>query len=75
MSVTEAAEQQERALRMTLMTVQIDKDRLDIQRIVQEMRREDRKLALATLSLGVTIFGVIVAAFAAGAAWMHYLVN
>lgn len=75
MSGTEAAEQQGRALRMTLMTVQIDKDRLDIQRIVQEMRREDRKLALTTLSLGVTIFGVIVTAFAAGAAWMHYLVN
>jgi hypothetical protein len=55
------------------MTVQIDKGRLDIERVRQEMEMESKKFRLQVISIVLTAVGVVVGAFAAGAAWEHYL--
>lgn len=58
--MTAADDDEERTLRIELMVVQIDKGRLDIKRLEQEIRMENRKflvqLVLAiTAALGVGI--------------------
>jgi hypothetical protein len=62
--VTEEDDSREQQLRIELMTVQIDKSRLDMDRVRQEIRMENRKFL-------VQIIVALIAAFAVGAAWWH----
>jgi len=65
--VSGATEDAERLLRIELMTVQIKKHNFD-------MEMELRKLNRQTIGIVVSVVGLTIAAFAAGAAWLHYFV-
>lgn len=56
----------EQRLRMEWLTMQMKKAEFD-------MEMERRKLTRQTWAIALTSVGVVVAAFAAGAAWMHFL--
>lgn len=66
MPLTETEERVEHELRVKLMTTQIDKAAFDI-------RMENRKLSRQTWAIALSAIGIVVAAFASGAAWWNYL--
>jgi hypothetical protein len=66
MPLTEIEERAEHELRMELMTVQIEKARFDIGMEMRKLRRQTWTIALSAM-------GIVVAAFASGAAWWNYL--
>jgi hypothetical protein len=61
MPLSEAEERVEHELRTMLMTVQIEQNRVATQRLQQEIKTENRKIVIQTVSS-------LAAAFAAGAA-------
>jgi hypothetical protein len=61
-------DEEEQQLRVTLMAVQIDKTRLDIDRVRQEIRMESRKFFLQALIATAAVFG-------AGVAVGHFLLH
>jgi len=64
--LTEVEERAEHELRMELMAVQIEKARFDIGMELRKLRRQTWTIALSAM-------GIVVAAFASGAAWWNYL--
>jgi hypothetical protein len=66
MPLTEVEERAEHELRMELMTVQIEKAHFDIGMELRKLRRQTWAIALSAM-------GIVVAAFASGAAWWNYL--
>ena len=66
MPLTEVEERTEHELRMQLMTVQIVKAGFDMELEMQKLRRQTWTIALSAV-------GIVVAAFASGAAWWNYL--
>ena len=66
MPLSEAEERVEHELRMQLMTVQIVKAGFDMELEMQKLRRQTWTIALSAV-------GIVVAAFASGAAWWNYL--
>ena len=55
------ADDEKRALEIELMTVQIDRNRLDMKRIEQEMRWEPWKALAAIIAASAAMVGVILA--------------
>lgn len=55
------SEDEERQLRIELMETQIDKNRLDMKRIEQEMRWEPWKALAAIIAASAAMVGVILA--------------
>jgi hypothetical protein len=66
------SDDEERQLRIELMTVQIDQGRLNIEKMRDDMRMEQRKLTRQSIALGLSAASVVIAAFAAGAAYWHF---
>ncbi len=52
---------EERSLRIELMVVQIDKTRLDIKRLEQELRMENRKFVVQLIIASAALLGVGIA--------------
>jgi hypothetical protein len=68
-----ALDDQERELRIELMTVQIEHYQQQIKKADFDMGMELRKLRRQTLTIAMSAMGIVVAAFASGAAWWNYL--
>jgi hypothetical protein len=55
------------------MSVTIDKTRLDIEKIRQEIDLDRRRFKVQLAGMVITAVGALAAAFAAGATWWNYL--
>ena len=67
------SDDEERELRMALMTVQIEHYQQQIKKTDFDMGMELRKLRRQTWTITMSAMGIVVAAFASGAAWWNYL--
>jgi hypothetical protein len=65
MLLTSDQEELEHTLRVEQMQTNIEKMRADI-------RMEERKLTRQTYGIVIQVVGLVIAAFAAGAAWMRF---
>ena len=72
MPLTPDEERVEFAWRIEQMAVQIDKGRLDIEKIRQDIDLDRKRFKVQVWGMLITAIGVVVAAFAAGGAWVHY---
>jgi hypothetical protein len=61
------------AWELELMSTTIDKNRLDIEKIRQEIDLDRKRFKTQLAGMVIGGLGVVVAAFAAGATWWNYL--
>jgi uncharacterized membrane protein YoaK (UPF0700 family) len=72
MPLTDDQEQLEHELRVRQMTTNIEQMNANIEKMRHDIRLSEKQLARQTVALVVTAMGVVVGAFAAGAAWWNY---
>jgi hypothetical protein len=72
MPLTDDQEQLEHELRVEQMTVNIDAGRVNIEKMRFDIEQSNKQLRRQTVAIVVTAMGVVVGAFAAGAAWWNY---